>query len=59
MQSPNISRRALAAGLALAPVALLRYTAKFLEDLGINDTKVEDVLPDAIRRAADFLDGRV
>jgi len=37
-------------------VALLRFTAEFLEELGINDTKVEDVLPDAIRNAAAVLE---
>jgi hypothetical protein len=37
-------------------IALLRFTARFLEELGINDTSVEDVLPDALRRAADFFE---
>ncbi len=37
-------------------VALLRFTAEFLEELGINDTRVEDVLPDAIRNAAAVLE---
>lgn len=31
-----------------------RYTANFLDELGINDTKVKDVLTDAIRAATDF-----
>ncbi|HTO79943.1 MAG TPA: hypothetical protein VMJ31_09245 [Methylocystis sp.] len=37
-------------------VAMLRFTADFLEELGINDTRVEDVLRDALRRAADFIE---
>lgn len=38
-------------------VALLRFTADFLDELGINDMKVDDVLPDALRAAADFFEG--
>ncbi len=39
-------------------IALLRFAADHIEEMGINDTKVEDVLPDAIRAAADFFEGR-
>jgi len=39
-------------------IALLRFAADFLEGNGVNDTKLEDVFPDAIRRAADFFEGR-
>jgi hypothetical protein len=39
-------------------IALLRFAADFLEENGVNDTKLEDVFPDAIRRAADFFEGR-
>ena len=38
-------------------IALLRFIAEQLDDIGINDTKFEDVLPDAIRAAADFFEG--
>ncbi len=38
--------------------ALLRFAADFLEENGVNDTQLEDVFPDAIRRAADFFEGR-
>ena len=39
-------------------IALLRFAADFLEENGVNDTQLEDVFPDAIRRAADFFEGR-
>jgi hypothetical protein len=38
-------------------IALLRFAADFLEENGVNDTLLEDVFPDAIRRAADFFEG--
>jgi hypothetical protein len=38
-------------------IALLRFAADFLEENGVNDTMLEDVFPDAIRRAADFFEG--
>jgi hypothetical protein len=38
-------------------IALLRFAADFLEENGVNDTKLGDVFPDAIRRAADFFEG--
>jgi hypothetical protein len=37
-------------------IALLRFAADHIEDMGVNDTKVEDVLSDAIRAAADFFE---
>jgi hypothetical protein len=37
--------------------ALLRFAADYLRENGINDTLLEDVFPDAIRRAADFFEG--
>ena len=39
-------------------IALLRFAAAFLEENGVNDTQLEDVFPDAIRRAADFFERR-
>ena len=39
-------------------IALLRFIADQLDDIGINDTNFEDVLTDAIRAAADFFEGR-
>jgi hypothetical protein len=39
-------------------IALLRFAADFLQENGVNDTQLEDVFPDAIRRAADFFEGR-
>jgi hypothetical protein len=39
-------------------IALLRFAADHIEDLGVNDSNVADVLPDAIRAAADFFEGR-
>ncbi len=38
-------------------IALLRFIADQLDDIGINDTNFEDVLTDAIRAAADFFEG--
>lgn len=38
-------------------IAVLRFIAEFLDGLGVNDTRA-DSLPDAIRNAADFLDGQ-
>jgi hypothetical protein len=38
-------------------IALLRFAADFLEENGVNDTMLEDVFPDAIRRAAGFFEG--
>ena len=38
-------------------IALLRFAADHIEDMGVNDSKVADVLPDAIRAAADFFEG--
>ena len=38
-------------------IALLRFAADHIEDMGVNDSNVADVLPDAIRRAADFFEG--
>ncbi len=40
-------------------IALLRFIAEQLDDIGINDTNFEDVLTDAIRAAAEFFEGRV
>jgi hypothetical protein len=39
-------------------IALLRFAADHVEDMGVNDSNVADVLPDAIRAAADFIEGR-
>jgi hypothetical protein len=39
-------------------IALLRFAADHIEDMGVNDSNVADVLPDAIRRTADFFEGR-
>jgi hypothetical protein len=39
-------------------IALLRFAADHVEDMGVNDSNVADVLPDAIRAAADFFEGR-
>jgi len=36
---------------------LLRFAADFLEENGVNDTKLGNVFPDANRRAADFFEG--
>ena len=38
-------------------IALLRFAADHIEDMGVNDSNVADVLPDAIRAAADFFEG--
>ena len=44
--------------MTLAPtIALLRFAADYLDDVGMNDTKVKDVLTDAIRAGADFFEG--
>jgi hypothetical protein len=39
-------------------IALLRFAADHVEDMGVNDSNVADVLPAAIRAAADFFEGR-
>ena len=39
-------------------IALLRFAADHIEDMGVNDSNVADVLPAAIRAAADFFEGR-
>jgi hypothetical protein len=39
-------------------IALLRFAADFLDENGVNDTMLEDVFADAIRRAADLFEGR-
>jgi hypothetical protein len=38
-------------------IALLRFSADHIENMGVNDSNVADVLPDAIRAAADFFEG--
>ena len=38
-------------------IALLRFAADHIEDMGVNDSNVADVLPAAIRAAADFFEG--
>jgi hypothetical protein len=39
-------------------IALLRFAADFLDENGVNDTMLEDVFSDAIRRAANLFEGR-
>jgi hypothetical protein len=39
-------------------IALLRFAADFLDENGVNDTMLEDVFADAIRRAANLFEGR-